>query len=87
MIEKIEVDTPTCIGCGTCWVVCPDSFREVEIGDEFKAATTGRLAAEKVLREVAQGCPSLSISLFDSAGAVIFPSEAQREELRQRLQW
>jgi ferredoxin len=87
MIEKVEVDIPTCIGCGTCWVVCPEVFREVEIGEEYKAGTTGRLAAEKVMREVAEGCPSLSISLIDGSGGVIYPSEAQREELRQRQQW
>jgi ferredoxin len=87
MIEKVQIDTPTCIGCGTCWVVCPEVFREVEIGDEFKAATTGRLAAEKIMRETAEGCPSLSIILFDGAGVELYPTEAKREELRQRLQW
>lgn len=87
MIEKVEVDIPTCIGCGTCWVVSPEVFCETEVGDDYKATTTGRLAPEKVLREVAEGCPSLSISLIDNTGAVIFPTEAQREELRQRQQW
>jgi len=87
MIAKIEVDTPTCIGCGTCWVACPDAFREVEVGEEYKAAATGRLAPEKALRDAAEGCPSLSISLIDDSGAVLYPTEAQREELRKRLQW
>jgi ferredoxin len=87
MIQKVEVDSPTCIGCGTCWVVCPDTFREVEVGEEYKAAVTGRLAPEKQLREVAEGCPSLSITLYDDTGSEVFPTEARREELRQRLQW
>jgi ferredoxin len=87
MIDKVEVDIPTCIGCGTCWVVCPEVFRETEVGEEYKAATTGRLALEKTMREVAEGCPSLSISLIDADGGVIYPTEAQRAELRQRQQW
>ena len=87
MIAKVEVDSPTCIGCGTCWVVCPDVFLEMEVGEEYKAATTGRLAPEKQMREAAEGCPSLSISLFDDSGALVYPTEASREELRQRLQW
>jgi len=87
MIAKVEVDTPTCIGCGTCWVVCPQTFREIEVGEEYKAATTGTLAHEKVLREAAEGCPSLSISLVDDSGAIVYPTAAQREELRQRQQW
>lgn len=87
MIAKIDVDIPSCIGCGTCWVACPDSFREVEVGEEYKAAATGRLAPDKDLLAAAEGCPSLSISLFDGAGAVIYPTEAQREELRKRQQW
>ena len=87
MIAKVEVDIPSCIGCGTCWVVCPDVFRELETGEEYKAAPTGRLAPEKQMREAAEGCPSLSISLIDDSGALVYPTEAAREELRQRLQW
>ncbi len=87
MIAKVEVDIPSCIGCGTCWVACPDTFREVEVGEDYKADITGRLAPEAQLRAVAEGCPSLSIALIDGAGTVIYPTEAQREELRQRLQW
>ncbi len=87
MIAKVEVDIPTCIGCGTCWVACPDAFREQEVGEEYKAVATGRLAPEPQLRAAAEGCPSLSIALYDAAGTVIYPTEAQREELRQRLAW
>ena len=57
------------------------------MGEEYKAVATGRLAPEAQLLAAAQGCPSLSISLFDGAGAVIYPTEAQREELRQRMAW
>jgi ferredoxin len=87
MITKVEVDTRTCIGCGTCWVSCPESFREVAVGEDYKAAATGALAPEPLLRGAAAGCPSLSISLYDAAGELLYPTEAQREELRQQQQW
>jgi ferredoxin len=35
----------------------------------------------------AEGCPSLSISLFDVSGELIYPTEEQREELRRQQQW
>jgi ferredoxin len=87
MIAKVEVDKRTCIGCGTCWVSCPGTFREVEEGDEYKAAATDVLAPEDQLRRAAGECPSLSIALIDVVGVVVFPTEAQREELRRQQQW
>ena len=87
MIAKVEVDMRTCIGCGTCWVTCPQTFREVESGNEYKAAATGILAPEPQLRGAATGCPSLSIALFDAAGEQIYPTQAQREELNRQKQW
>lgn len=84
MIAKVEVDIQTCIGCGTCWVSCPDSFREVEVGEDYKAVATGALSPEPLLWAAAEGCPSLSISLFDADGELIFPTDAHREELRRR---
>ena len=87
MIAKVQVDTPTCIGCGTCWVSCPQSFQEVQVGEDFKAAVTDRLAPEQALRNLAKECPSLSIMLIDAGGEVIYPTQAQREELRRCQQW
>jgi ferredoxin len=87
MIVKVEIDVPTCIGCGTCWVACPDVFREIEVGDDIKAEVTGKLCAEKQLLGAAEGCPSLSIVLTDDQGRTVYPTEAQREEQRRRLSW
>ena len=87
MIVKVEIDVPTCIGCGTCWVACPDVFREIEVGDDIKAETTGKLGAEKQLLAAAEGCPSLSIILTDDQGQTVYPTEAQRDEQRRRLSW
>ncbi len=87
MIVKVEIDVPTCIGCGTCWVACPDVFREVEVGDDIKAETTGKLGAEHLLRGAAEGCPSLSIVLTDDQGQTVYPTQAQRDEQSRRLSW
>lgn len=87
VISKVEVDTPTCIGCGTCWVSCPDTFREVEVGEDFKAAATDVVGDQRVLHSAAVACPSLSIFLYDADGGVIYPTEVQREELRRAQQW
>lgn len=87
MIAKVEIDAPTCIGCGTCWVACPDVFREIEVGDEIKAETTGKLTADNLLVGAAEGCPSLSIILTDQNGEVVYPTAAQREEQRRRQAW
>jgi ferredoxin len=87
MIAKVEVDKQSCIGCGTCWVSCPQTFREVKVGEDYKADVTDALAPEAHLRKAAGECPSLSIALIDMSGEVVFPTEAQREELRRQQQW
>jgi ferredoxin len=87
MIAKVEVDTRTCIGCGTCWVTCPESFKEEKVAENYKAVATGARSPEPLLRGAAAGCPSLSISLYDAAGQLIYPTDAQREQLRQQQQW
>lgn len=82
MIKTIDVDQPSCIGCGTCWVSNPELFREHRIGDDLKALPTGRLMADDArLRIIAEGCPTLSIHLIDENGQIVFPSA---EQLRQR---
>lgn len=87
MIVKVEIDAPTCIGCGTCWVACPDVFREIEVGDDIKAEATGKLGADHLMLGAAEGCPSLSIVLTDDQDRIVYPTEAQREEQRRRLSW
>jgi ferredoxin len=87
MIAKVEVDMHTCIGCGTCWVSCPETFREVEVGEDYKAAVTGVLGPEPLVRSAAEGCPSLSISLLNAAGEEVFPTQAEREALRRQQEW
>lgn len=87
MIAKVEIDAPTCIGCGTCWVACPDVFREVESDDDIKAEYTGKLGDEHKMQGAAEGCPSLSIILIDDSGEIVYPTAAQREEQLRRQAW
>lgn len=87
MISKIEVEEVACIGCGTCWVACPQAFRAHDIGDDLKAVPTGGLGDQHLMRVAAEGCPTLAISLIDAAGEVIFPTEEARAALRATTDW
>lgn len=88
MIATFDVDQPSCIGCGTCWVSNPQHFREDLVGEEYKAATTGQpVEDESSLRLAAEGCPSLSIHLFDVDGRMIYPTPEQRAERDRQAAW
>jgi ferredoxin len=88
MIATFDVDQPSCIGCGTCWVSNPRLFREDLVGEEYKAATTGQAVEdESSLRLAAEGCPSLSIHLFDPDGRMIYPTPEQRAERDRQASW
>lgn len=87
-IVTFEVDQPSCIGCGTCWVASPDLFREVKVGNDYKAATvTSEVTDAAKLRLAAVGCPSLSIYLIDADGEVAFPTAEARAERDRKTDW
>lgn len=75
MIDRVEVDLVKCIGCGTCWVSVPKTFRE---SPDYKAEVTGDLDDAVLVRLAADGCPTLAITLFGSGGVVLFPTEEVR---------
>lgn len=78
MIQKLDVDQPSCIGCGTCWVSNPELFREDKPNGELKAAATGGIIADQArLRIIAEGCPTLSIHLVDDRDQIVFPTAEQ----------
>lgn len=88
MIKKIDVDQPSCIGCGTCWVSNPDLFREHKQGEDLKAVPTGVVNAELPrLRLIAEGCPTLSIQLIDEAGVTVFPTAEQIAARDRAAEW
>ncbi|AFL74226.1 ferredoxin [Thiocystis violascens] len=87
MIHKIEVEASACIGCGTCWVACPQAFKEQDIGDDLKALPTGDLGDQLMMRSAAEGCPTLAIRLFDESGKMIYPTEAAIADLDAASRW
>lgn len=87
MITRIEVSAVACIGCGTCWVACPQAFKEQDIGDDLKALPTGGLGDQLMMRAAAEGCPTLAITLLDESGDTIFPSAAARAALIAANNW
>lgn len=87
MISKIEVEAAACIGCGTCWVACPQAFKEDDIGDDLKALPTGGLGDQLMMRSAAEGCPTLAITLLDEAGKAIYPTEEARAALSAANSW
>ncbi|TVQ91207.1 MAG: ferredoxin [Chromatiaceae bacterium] len=88
MIKKLDVDQPSCIGCGTCWVSNPTLFREDRPNGELKAAATGQIIDDAArLRLIAEGCPTLSIYLIDEAEQIIYPTAEQRAARDQAAEW
>ncbi len=87
MISKIEVEAGACIGCGTCWVACPEAFQEQDIGDDLKAIPTGGLGDQQMMRAAAEGCPTLAITLLDESGKMIYPTEEARTALGAANSW
>lgn len=81
MISKVEVEQKVCIGCGTCWVACPETFKELDLGNDLKALPTGILGDQHIIRTAAEGCPTLAISLLDATGGMIFPTPEARAVL------
>jgi ferredoxin len=88
MISKLDVDQPSCIGCGTCWVSNPTLFREDRPNGELKAAPTGGLIGDEArLKLIAEGCPTLSIHLVDAGGEIVFPTPEQRAARDHAADW
>ena len=88
MIATFDVDQPSCIGCGTCWITNPQHFREHQVGDEYRATPTGQSVQDQAsLRLAAEGCPSRSIHLFDADGQMIYPTAEQWAERERQAAW
>jgi len=88
MIQKLDVDQPSCIGCGTCWVSNPELFREDRLDGELKAAATGNITVDEArLRLIAEGCPTLSIHLINEDDQIIFPTAEQLHARDHAADW
>ncbi|MFA4853329.1 MAG: ferredoxin [Bacteroidales bacterium] len=53
----IKVDQETCIGCGTCVALCPDTFK---LNDQGKSEVISQDDAE-CAKNAAASCPTQSI--------------------------
>ncbi|HBL51876.1 MAG: hypothetical protein A3D24_04690 [Candidatus Blackburnbacteria bacterium RIFCSPHIGHO2_02_FULL_39_13] len=69
---KIEIDQETCIGCGTCSVIAPDSF---ELDKNFKSCLKSPIKDnKKTILEAAQSCAVDAIKVIDNrSGKQLWP--------------
>lgn len=60
-MPKAKVDKEKCIGCGTCTVIAPKSFK---LGDDSKALAIEPAGdPEEKVKEAQENCPAEAISL------------------------
>ena len=84
---KIVVDADLCIGAASCVTIAPDTFvmnteNKAEVLDHGNAP--GAPMYERVVEVTeeereniilgAQSCPTMAITIFDEAGAQLYPS-------------
>lgn len=67
---KTRVDPTTCIGCGLCVALCPNSYtlREGEAGLVISEATEEQPDTAELLTETIDACPVGAISLSPNHG-------------------
>ena len=69
--KKVKVD-PKCIGCGTCYSMCPNTFKA---GDDGKSQVHAQnVDEEEALQNAINSCPVQAIS-WDEGGEA--PAENQ----------
>lgn len=59
-MRKVKIDKNKCIGCGTCAVIAPQSFRLGEDGKSEVIEPPGD--KEEKIQEAIEGCPVGAIS-------------------------
>ena len=62
MAYKITVNKATCIGCGVCAAICPNSFEMKEGKSSPKKPKTKEITCEKTAEEA---CPVKAISVIE----------------------
>ena len=69
---RVEVDTASCIGCGSCTAF---AMRTFVINDELVAELTGEMDDADALLSAAESCPLYAIALFDLDGTKLYPKD------------
>lgn len=69
---RVEVDSPNCIGCGSCTAF---AMRTFIINDDLIAELTGELDDVDSLISAADACPVYAITLIDVDGTLLYPKD------------
>jgi ferredoxin len=67
---RVEVDSPNCIGCGSCTAFALQTFI---ISDDLVAELTGELDDVESLLSAADACPVYAITVIDVDGTQLYP--------------
>lgn len=84
---RISVDPDLCIGAASCVTIDPETFvmnleNKAEVldhgrspeGPKYERIIEVTEAEKETIVMAAQSCPTLAISVFDEAGAQIYPT-------------
>ena len=69
---RVEVDSPNCIGCGSCTAF---ALRTFIINDDLTAELTGELDDVDSLLSAADACPVYAITVIDVDGTRLYPKD------------
>jgi len=69
---RVEVDSPSCIGCGSCTAFAMQTFT---INNDLIAELTGDLDDVDSLLCAADACPVYAITVFDADGIRLYPDD------------
>jgi len=71
-VVRVEVDSPNCIGCGSCTAFAMQTFI---INDDLIAELTGELDDVDSLLSAADSCPVDAITVIDVDGTPLYPKD------------
>ncbi len=69
---RVEVDSPNCIGCGSCTAFAMQTFI---INNDLVAELTGELDDVDSLVSAADACPVYAITVIDVDGTRLYPKD------------
>lgn len=70
---RVSIDWDTCAGAGLCARAAPRVFGLVDLGNGTRRAVLIAPGPDALLAAAAFACPTLAISLTDSAGRPVYP--------------
>ncbi|MFN8424381.1 MAG: ferredoxin [Anaerolineae bacterium] len=70
---RVSIDWDICAGAGLCARAAPRVFGLVDLGNGTRRAVLIAPGPEELLATAAFACPTLAITLTDSAGRPVYP--------------